>query len=159
MVVPTNTNEKVWRDTVIRYLTILPLFLAADPAVADCYDAAASRHGIPAEILRAIACVESNHNHLAVNRNRDGSTDYGVMQINSLWLPVLGKFGIEPDHLWDLCTNVHVGAWVLAQNVRALGFGWRAIGAYNAGMKDTPERETLRYVYAKKIYQAIDRGC
>jgi soluble lytic murein transglycosylase-like protein len=152
-------NEKAWRDTVIRYLTILPLLLAADPAAADCFDAAGERHGVSAAILRAIACVESNHNHLAVNRNRNGSIDVGVMQINSLWLPVLGKFGIEQDHLWDLCTNIHVGAWILAHNIQTVGLGWRAIGAYNAGLKETPEREYLRYVYAKKVYQAIDSGC
>jgi hypothetical protein len=40
-----------------------------------------------------------------------------------------------------------------------VGLGWRAIGAYNAGLKETPEREYLRYVYAKKVYQAIDSGC
>lgn len=144
---------------MIRCLTILLLVFIADAAEADCFDAAADRHGVPAGVLRAIACVESNHNPNALNRNRNGSVDYGVMQINSVWLRELAKFGIERGHLWDLCTNVHVGAWILAQNFQAFGFSWRAIGAYNAGLKETPSREYLRYEYAKKIYRVIDGGC
>lgn len=145
--------------TVTRCVMVLLLIGIADPAFADCFEAAGKRHRLPPELLRAIACVESHHNPLAVNKNRNGSIDLGVMQINSLWLPTLATFGIERDHLWDLCTNVYVGAWVLAQNVQVLGFNWRAIGAYNAGLKETPTRDVLRYAYAKKVYRAIDRGC
>ena len=152
------TGKDQERFSLTRQLTAL-LVLAAGTAAADCYDAAAERHRVPADILRAIACVESNHNPHAVNRNRDGSVDYGVMQINSSWLTVLSRFGIERDHLWDPCTNVHVGAWVLAQKIQAFGFSWRAIGAYNAGLKETAFRERLRYDYAKKVYSALDRGC
>ena len=144
---------------MIRCLTILLLVFIADAAAADCFDAAADRHRVPADVLRAIACVESNHKPNAINRNRNGSVDYGVMQINSLWLRELASFGIERGHLWDLCTNVHVGAWILAQNFQTFGFGWRAIGAYNAGLQETPAREHLRYEYAKKIYRALDGGC
>lgn len=144
---------------LIKQLAILALVPFAAMANADCYDAAAERHRIPAELLRAIACVESNYNAHAVNRNPNGSTDYGVMQINSSWLPQLGKFGIDRDHLWDPCTNIHVGAWVLAQNIQALGLGWRAIGAYNVGLKETPLKEHLRYEYAKKVYSVVNHGC
>ena len=131
----------------------------AELVSADCFDTAAERHRVSADLLRAIACVESNFNPHAVNRNRNGSVDYGVMQINSVWLRELGKFGIERDHLWDPCTNIHVGAWVLAQKIQAFGFSWRAIGAYNAGLKQTPLREYLRYEYAKKVYGVLDNGC
>jgi soluble lytic murein transglycosylase-like protein len=131
----------------------------AETVSADCFDTAAKRHHLPADLLRAIACVESNYNPHAINYNRDGSADYGVMQINSRWLVELRGFGIERDHLWDSCTNIHVGAWVLAQKIKALGFTWRAIGAYNAGLKQTLHRERLRYEYAKKVYDVFDNGC
>lgn len=144
---------------MIKHLIVILGLLPASSAGADCFDTAAERHRVPACLLRAIACVESNVNPHAVNRNRNGSTDYGVMQINSVWLPRLGKFGIERDHLWDSCTNIHVGAWVLAQKIQTFGFTWRAIGAYNAGLKDTPLKEHLRYEYAKKVYRAVDDGC
>lgn len=142
----------------IRFVVLLGI-LQAELVSADCFDTAAKRHYVSADLLRAIACVESNFNAQAVNYNRDGSADYGVMQINSRWLEELSAFGIERDHLWDPCTNIHVGAWVLAQKIQALGFTWRAIGAYNAGLKQTPQRERLRYEYAKKVYDVFDNGC
>lgn len=65
--------------------------------------------------------------------NKDGSYDIGCMGINSSWLPRLEKkFGITEQDLYDPCTNVNVGAWVLAKNKRTFGDHWRAIGAYNA---------------------------
>ena len=140
------------------FVLFIGLFLA-DTLCADCFNSAADRHRVSVDLLRAIACVESNFNPHAVNRNRDGSLDYGVMQINTAWLAKLGEFGIERDHLWDPCINIHVGAWVLAQKIQAFGFTWRAIGAYNAGLKDTPLREHLRYEYAKKVYRAVDNDC
>ena len=136
------------------------LVLASIGAVrADCFDAAASRHEVPSELLRAIACVESNFDHHAYNDNRNGSYDIGIMQINSIWLPELSRFDIVEDHLWDMCTNVPVGAWVLSQKIAAFGYTARAIGAYNAGLRDTPTREYQRYEYAKKVYRAVDHGC
>lgn len=142
-----------------RFTIMVLLIGIADIALADCFDRAATRHRIPADLLRAIACVESGHDAYAVNRNTDGSVDLGVMQINSWWLPTLRRFGIEGDHLWDFCTNVHVGAWVLAHNIKIFGLTWRAIGAYNAGPVESPEREKLRYAYEQKVYRAVDRGC
>ena len=38
-----------------------------------------------ANILMATIQCESNFNTKAVNRNRDGSTDYGLCQFNSYW--------------------------------------------------------------------------
>lgn len=128
-------------------------------AHADCFDDAATRHEVPPELLRAIACVESNFDRHAYNENRNGSYDIGIMQINSIWLPQLSRFDIVEDHLWDECTNIHVGAWVLSQKIAAFGYTARAIGAYNAGLRETPTREYLRYEYAKKVYRAVDNGC
>ena len=143
---------------MMRFVVCLGI-LCAGWASADCYESAAARYDLSADLLRAIACVESNFNAHAVNHNANGSTDYGVMQINSIWLAELSTFDIERDHLWDACTNIHVGAWVLAQKIQRLGYTWRAIGAYNAGLKDTPTREQLRYAYAKKVYRAHQHGC
>lgn len=144
--------------SIMRFVVCLGI-LCAGWASADCYDTAAARHDLSADLLRAIACVESNFDPYAVNHNRNGSADYGVMQINSLWLRELSKFGIERDHLWDACTNIHVGAWVLAQKIQTAGYTWRAIGAYNAGLSDTPLRERLRYEYAEKVYRVVEHGC
>ena len=47
-----------------------------------------------------------------MGRNRDGSRDIGLMQINSSWLPTLVGHGINDHHLFDACTSIHVGACV-----------------------------------------------
>lgn len=67
------------------------------------------------------------------------------MQVNSRWLGTLSSFGIGRDQLFDPCINTYVGAWILAQNISRLGYGWDAIGAYNAR---SPEK---RAAYARRI--------
>jgi soluble lytic murein transglycosylase-like protein len=84
-----------------------------------------------------------------VGRNRNGSRDIGLMQINSSWLPTLARHGINEHHLFDACTSIHVGAWILAGNVSRLGYTWEAVGAYNA--RSAP----LRRAYAHKVHREL----
>lgn len=73
------------------------------------------------------------------------------MQINSSWLPKLRQWGIdEAALLTDACTNLMVGAWVLADNIQRLGYNWKAIGAYNA------KTEWKRVKYANAIYRRLE---
>lgn len=124
--------------------------VSGDPARAFCFDEAAERYGVPAELLRTIAEVESSMNPRAININQNGTRDIGLMQINTWWLPKLEPFGIREEHLWDACTSVQVGAWVLAHNFKDLGYTWEAIGAYNA---KHPEK---RLAYARRVYRVLD---
>ncbi len=114
-----------------------------------CFDEAGARHKISPVLLQAIAWQESGMRIDAMNRNRDGSWDIGLMQINSRWAPVLNRHGITLDQLWDPCVSTHVGAWILAGNFRTLGFNWDAVGAYNA------RRQDLRRRYAQAISQKV----
>ena len=99
---------------------------------AHCFEQAGARYGIAPVLLEAISTVESGGNPQARNLNRDGSEDLGHMQINSRWLRMLASYGIDRQKLLDPCLNTHVGAWILAQNIRRHGYGWEAVGAYNA---------------------------
>lgn len=121
----------------------------------DCWAQAGVRYGVPPTVLVAIARTESNLNPRAINRNRDGSFDIGLMQINSQWWPTLAKFGIAPAHLWDTCTSIHVGAWILSGNLRTTADIWTAVGAYNAGWK--PTMEGRRNQYAWRVYENMAR--
>lgn len=137
-------------NSIIKNLVLVLFFIAPSFAMAFCFDDAARRYYVNPDLLRAIARVESNMNPRAINHsNENGSYDIGLMQINSSWLPVLARYGIKEEDLFDPCVNVHVGAWILAQNFRDLGFNWQAIGAYNAR---SPEK---RLRYALKVYQAV----
>ncbi len=112
---------------------------------ATCFEQAGSRSGIAPTLLKAISAVESGFDPVARNRNRDGSEDLGHMQVNSRWLGALSSYGIGREQLLDPCINTYIGAWILAQNISRLGYGWDAIGAYNAR---SPEK---RAAYARRI--------
>jgi soluble lytic murein transglycosylase-like protein len=114
-----------------------------------CWEEVASWYGVNVHLLYAIAKTESGLNPKAMNHNKNGSYDIGLMQINSSWLPALRKYGIEENQLMDACLNLQVGAWILSQNMQRLGMTWDAVGAYNA------RDPRLRIKYAQKVYKNI----
>ena len=112
-----------------------------------CFDEAGSQYGINPKILQAIARVESNNNPRAVNRNRNGSYDFGVMQINSSWGYRLGLDWWLT--LGDPCTNIKSGAMILAGCMKQYGYSWEAVGCYNSRTPDKRDR------YARLIYRQL----
>lgn len=127
---------------------LIAIALTSDNALA-CWEEAGNKYGINAQLLYAIAKTESGLNPQAFNRNKNGSYDVGLMQINSIWLPTLRKHGIKEQQLYESCTSIQVGAWILAQNIQRMGNSWNAVGAYNSG---DPAR---RLRYALKVYKNL----
>lgn len=126
---------------------------------------------VHADTLRAVAVVESAAHPWAIGTphgaifapSRAGaervlvralrteqSVDIGLMQINSQWLP---RLHVAPASLLDPCTNVRVGAAILAANFVAASRPGRshlhalvaALSAYNSGS------ETAAVDYAAKV--------
>ncbi len=145
-----NTMTKNLHRTRIPAMAFVMLCAAvwAAPSYA-CWEEAAQKYGINVYLLHAIAKTESSLNPRAINRNKNGSYDIGLMQINSSWLPTLRKYGLKEEHLYDPCTSIQVGAWVLAQNMRRLGNSWDAVGAYNSS------KPTIRLQYALRVYKNL----
>lgn len=130
----------------------LTLLCCMGVAQANCWQLAASRYHVDPLLLYAIAKVESGLNPHARNVNSDGSQDIGLMQINSRHLPTLAQYGITEQHLISQpCTSVIVGAWILAGFIREKGYGWQAVGAYNAGTG--PQRDSRRAHYAAAVWR------
>jgi soluble lytic murein transglycosylase-like protein len=138
----------------LRWLRLLAagIGVLAAQAQANCWVEAAQRHRVDPWLLYAIAKQESGLNPLARGSgNANGSYDIGLMQINSSHLPVLKRHGIDEQHLYDPCVSIHVGAWILGGNFQRLGYGWDAVGAYNAKSPDKRVR------YAWKVFQQLEK--
>ncbi|MGF7129324.1 soluble lytic murein transglycosylase-like protein [Paraburkholderia sp. EB58] len=133
------------KQALLTVAAILSTLLAAGPAHADCFDEAARYQKVNPLILRAIAWQESHNRPDALHKNANGSTDYGVMQINSIHLPTLAQYGISSNTLMEPCKNVYIAAWHLRQQMNKYGNTWQAVGAYHS---ETP---ALRDQYAQQI--------
>lgn len=130
-------------------LLFLVLFLFPGTARAFCFEEAGMTYGVSPRLLWAIAKCESNFNPRAVGKNKNGSVDIGVMQINSIWRKDLGPTW---NYLFDPCTNVKTGAWVLSQCVQKYGNSWKAVGCYHS---QTPH---LSEAYANRVAKILMRA-
>ena len=123
----------------------------------DCINQAVVSYAVPAALVMAIIYVEGGRNGTR-NFNTNGTYDYGVMQINSAWLPAIAsQFSYtSADLQYDACKNVLAGSWILRQNLdreqsKPLMY---AIGSYHSL---TPQ---LNYIYSIKVlsaYQTIQQ--
>lgn len=145
-------------------VTWCPALAAAQPPAdipatwRHCFREAGAYYRIAPELLISVAHIESSLDPGAQHFNSDGSWDLGLMQINTRWLPALKSMGLAPESLYDPCTSIWVGAWILASNIAQYGYGWSAVGAYNAGTADTPPAHQRREAYARKVARVLVRS-
>ena len=149
---------------------ICPLFFAL-PAEAvatnklldGCFIQAGKRYQIAPDLLKTIAQQESSLVATAINHNKNKSgkiisTDYGIMQINSVHIPELKKLGVikdQNDLLNNPCLNIQTGAWILARHFQRCGVNWECLGSYNAGF--SKNNTARRIIYARKIHNRYFR--
>lgn len=116
-----------------------------------CFKEAGDRYKIEPDLLRAIAQTESSMRPMIESPTQD----IGLMGINRSWLPILLKrFGLKEVDVWNPCTNVMIGAWILASNFAQKGRNWNAVGMYNAACKklDRNECSRVRNNYSQKVW-------
>ncbi len=96
----------------------------------------AANHGIPLDIAIRLVYEESRWKESAINRNTNGTYDYGLMQLNSRY------FKVYP---WQ--TNIQKGLEYLASLYIQTGTWKQALISYNAGLNGgkNPKERSIRY--------------
>lgn len=147
----TNGRIGIFRPIRRAALAILVMAISGGSPVYACWEYIGAVYQVNPYLLAAIAKTESNFNANAVRYNSNGTKDIGVMQINSLWLPILAQHGITEQQLFDPCTNIAVGAWILRQRQGSYGNTWEAVGTYHS---KTP---AYKWNYASKVQNNLVR--
>ncbi|MFN3813944.1 MAG: lytic transglycosylase domain-containing protein [Aquificaceae bacterium] len=132
------------------FLTALLFTFNFGFAFYECFFNAGRRYNVDPYLLAAIAKVESNFNQWIVNSNKNGTEDYGIMQINSYWIRT---YKIPMQWIRDPCYNIHFGAMVLRRCLDLKGKDiYLAIDCYNKGSK--ANRNSL---YVMKVYESYTK--
>jgi hypothetical protein len=80
------------------------------------------------------------------NRNKNGTIDYGVFQINSIWLPKIAAYGYTKNDIqYNPCKNLVVGVWILSQGIAEGKNIWQGIANFHSHT----------FVYNQKYQQHI----
>jgi soluble lytic murein transglycosylase-like protein len=120
-----------------KYFAILVILVYtntyADTILYDRYfDEAGQHYNIPPLLLKKIATIESGINPKAINKNANGTVDYGLMQINSSHLRRLSQWGINEENILDPKVNIYAGSWLLSEHIKEHGFNLQAVGRYHS---------------------------
>ncbi len=103
-----------------------------------CMALVAQIYSLPPRVLPSIQRVEGGAPGV-VHRNRDGSEDYGVMQVNTIWLPVLARYSkLDPVEvrarlLTRPCFNIAAAGLIMRTYLdEAGGDLMKAVGFYHS---------------------------
>lgn len=128
---------------------MLPVLINDTPV--DCINLAAIAYHVPATVILSVIKQENGRNGQAV-KNKNGSFDYGVMGVNSIWLPAIAKYGYTKEQIqFNACKNVEVGTWILSQSIAGSETFWNGVGNYNS---HTP---VFNRVYRTNIHKHFDK--
>lgn len=108
----------------------LAITLNATNAYDNLFIKYGNEYNIPAVLLKAIAKAESGLNPNIISKpNKNGSKDYGLMQINSIHL---NKNGLTEENILDPETNIKTGAKILRYCMNKHNeLTWQSLNCYN----------------------------
>jgi hypothetical protein len=100
----------------------------------SCINQAAISYHLPAALILSVMQKENGRNGQAIH-NKNGTFDLGVMQINTLWLPTLKRYGYTRDELqFNPCKNIEAATWILAKSLASGETAWSGVGNYHSHM-------------------------
>lgn len=129
-----------------------PLITDLPPVHQMCIYQTAQDYNIPPMALMAIWAVEGGKNGESV-KNKDGSSDYGVFQINTFWVNKFSKwFNINKEIIRDnFCMNVRAAGYIIRYSINfKKGNFWDGIGMYHS------MNSNKAHNYKLKVKQASD---
>lgn len=118
----------------------------------ECINKAAIQYHIPATIIISVLRMENGRIGDAIP-NKNGTFDYGPMQINSIWLKEIKKYGYTKEAIqYDPCANVAVGAWLLSRAIADDKTLWKGVGNYHS---HTVDKNSAYRSKVQKIYTLL----
>lgn len=122
-----------------------------------CMALVASIYHLPPRVLPAIQAVEGGAPGI-VSHNRNGTDDFGVMQINTIWLDPLARYtGLPAERVRqrlveEPCFNIAAAGAIMEVYLRQSGGDMlKAIGNYHS---HTP---VLHEAYLARVVQSATR--
>lgn len=98
----------------------------------------------------AVMMAESSGNPKAINKNDNGTTDYGLFQINSIWIPELKNKGIikSANDLLNVGANVTAAKYIWEKAGRTFDRDWAA----SKGRWGQSGKKLIGYRGGKPVY-------
>jgi soluble lytic murein transglycosylase-like protein len=148
----------LYRSAYLALLAVIANCSVVFPTLAsvpDCLIAAASQQKVDPILLVAIGWQESRGERRAVGPLLpDGNRALGVMQINTIHLPELQRYGFKREDLFNHCDSFAIGAYVLRRCIDEFGNNWGAVGCYYGGPKSKAYAKIDIYIKSVQRYYA-----
>ncbi len=120
----------------------------------ECINQAAVTYYVPAKVIISVIATEGGDVGVA-RQNKNGTYDYGPMQVNSSWLPTIKKYGYTDKLLqYDPCVNVMAGTWILSTKITQARDYWSGVANYHSVTPLLNSRYKLKVI---NYYQLLSK--
>jgi soluble lytic murein transglycosylase-like protein len=124
--------------------------IAGDPTLAHTITSYALYYDIPISLLFGIISVESDFDPAALNKNPNGTYDYGLMSLNSNTFKSYTR-----DQLYDIDTNLKLGCEYLLKLKKRYRTWGEAVIHYNGLYTKGAGSYMVKVLERERVYERI----